>query len=155
MNPMSPTQCSPVLAFCAGEVKGEREKYPILATTFRVVEHLHSGSFTRNLPWLVEMMPEMFVEISEELAAQKGIASGSKVVIRCARGEIGAVAMVTNRLLPLSLNGSDIHQIALPWHWGYMGLSKGDSANILTARVCDPNTMIPEFRAFLCDVSKT
>ncbi len=154
VNLMSPIQCSPVLAFYAGEVKGERDKYPILATTFRVVEHLHSGSFTRNLPWLAEMMPEMFVEISEELAAEKGITSGSKVVIRCARGEVGAVAMVTKRLQPLPLNGSYIHQIALPWHWGYMGLSKGDSANVLTARVCDPNTMMPEYRAFLCDVSK-
>ena len=153
-NPMSSVQCSPVMAFCAGEVRGTADKYPILATTFRVVEHLHSGSFTRNLPWLVEMMPEMFVEISEELAAERGIASGSEVNIRCARGEIKAVAMVTNRLQPLAVNGRKIHQIALPWHWGYMGLSKGDSANMLTPRVCDPNTMIPEFRAFLCDVSR-
>jgi formate dehydrogenase major subunit len=154
MNPMSPTQCSPVMAFGSGEVSGTADKYPILATTFRVVEHLHSGSFTRNLPWLVEMMPEMFVEISEELAMERGMANGSKVIIRCARGEIKAVAMVTRRLQPLAVNGRKIHQIALPWHWGYMGLSKGDSANMLTPRVCDPNTMIPEFRAFLCDVSK-
>ncbi len=154
MNPMSSTQCSPVMAVCAGEVKGEAERYPILATTFRLLEHLHSGSFTRNLPWLVEMMPEMFVELSEELAAEKGIANGSKVIIRSARGEVKAVASVTKRLQPLAVNGSKIHQIALPWHWGYVGLSKGDSTNVLTARVCDPNTMMPEFRAFLCDVSK-
>jgi formate dehydrogenase major subunit len=151
---MSPVQCSPGLVLCADEAKGGIDKFPILATTFRVVEHLHSGSFTRNLPWLVEMMPEMFVEISEELAAEKGIASGSKMVIKCARGEIRAVAMVTKRLQPLSLNGHKVRQIALPWHWGYMGLSEGDSANILTARVCDINTMIPEYRAFLCDVNK-
>jgi formate dehydrogenase major subunit len=153
-NSMSPVQCSPTLSFCAGEVKGEAARYPILATTFRVVEHLHTGSFTRNLPWLVEMMPEMFVEISEELAEERGIPDRSKIIISSARGEIRAVAAVTKRLQPLSLNGHQVHQIALPWHWGYMGLSKGDSAGALTARVCDVNTMIPEYRAFLCDIRK-
>lgn len=153
-NSMSPVQCSPTLSFYAGEVKGTADHYPILATTFRVVEHLHTGSFTRNLPWLVEMMPEMFVEISEELAEERGIVDGSEITISSARGEIRAVAAVTKRLKPLSLNGRQVHQIALPWHWGYMGLSKGDSAGALTARVCDINTMIPEYRAFLCDIRK-
>jgi len=74
--------------------------------------------------------------------------------LKCARGEIEAVALVTKRIHALSINGSKIHQIALPWHWGYMGLSKGDSANILTASIFDTNSMIPEFRAFLCDISK-
>ncbi len=154
MNPMSSVQSSPTLAFYAGEVKGDPDEYPILATTFRVVEHLHTGSFTRNLPWLVEMMPEMFVEISEELAAEKDIADGSKIIISSARGKITAVASVTKRLQPLTVNGITVHQIAMPWHWGYMGLSKGDSAGALTARVCDVNTMIPEYRAFLCNVKK-
>jgi len=153
-NLLSRQQNDPVLKVWETNSKGTPEKYPVLATTARLVEHLHTGSFTRNLPWLVEMMPEMFVEIGEELAAEKGITNGGEVVIECARGEISAVAVVTKRLQPLNINGQRVHQIAMPWHWGYMGLSKGDSANVLTPRVCDANTMIPEFRAFLCDVRK-
>jgi len=153
-NPMSSQQSNPVLKVWETNSKGTSQEYPILATTFRVVEHLHSGSFTRNLPWLVELMPGMFVEISEELASEKGINNGERVIIECARGEIRAIAMVTKRLEPLSVNGQKVHQVALPWHWGYKGLSIGDSANILTPRVCDANSMIPEFRAFLCEVRR-
>jgi len=154
VNLLSSQQSDPVLKVWEMDGRGTPEKYPVLATTARLVEHLHTGSFTRNLPWLAEMMPEMFVEIGEVLAAEKGITSGSRVVIECARGGISAVAVVTKRLQPLNINGQRVHQIAVPWHWGYMGLSKGDSANVLTPRVCDANTIIPEFRAFLCEVRR-
>lgn len=150
-NPMSSTQSDPLLKTWEDE-KGTREKYPILATTYRLVEHMHTGSMTRNLPWLRELQPQMFVEISEVLAAERGISSGSRVVIESARGEIEAAALVTKRLRPFVVNGQIVHQIALPWHWGYAGLCRGDSANVLTARVADSNTMIPEYRAFLCEV---
>lgn len=133
---------------------GALEDYPILATTYRLVEHMHAGGITRNLPWLVELMPQMFIELSKELAAEKGITSGDSVVIESARGEIKAVAVVTRRLRPFKVNGQVVHQIAIPWHWGYVGLSTGDSANLLTARVADSNTMIPEYRAFLVQVKK-
>jgi anaerobic selenocysteine-containing dehydrogenase len=101
------------------------------------------------------MMPEMFVEMSQELAEAKGIASGDTVVVASARGgNVRGKAIVTIRLKPFRVNGTTVHQISLPWNWGYMGLSTGDSANLLTPRVGDPNTGIPEFRAFLCDVRK-
>jgi len=96
----------------------------------------------------------MFVEISRELAKDKGIKNGDKVRILCVRGQIEAVASVTNRLKPFRLNGRTVHQIGMPWHFGYEGLATGDSANCLTPQVADVNTMIPEFRAFLCDVRK-
>ena len=89
---------------------------------------------------------------SEELAKEKGITNGKKVIVESARGEIQAIAMVTKRLHPFNSNGRKIHQIAMPWSYGYMGLSKGDSANLLTANVADANTGIPEFRAFLCNI---
>lgn len=153
-NPLSPIQNDPVLKVWETNGKDIQERYPILATTFRLVEHMHTGSVTRNLPWLVELMPEMFVEVSEELAEEKGITSGAKVIIESDRGEIRAVAVVTKRLRPLNVNGQRVHQIGLPWHWGYTGLSKGDSANLLSPRVVDANTGIPEFKAFLCDIRK-
>ena len=153
-NAMSSQQSDPVLKVWEADGAGDRKKYPIVATTFRVVEHLHTGSFTRNLPWLVEAMPDAFVELSEQLAAEKGITNGAEVVIQSARGDMRAVAVVTKRLQPLNIDGQRVHQIGMPWGWGYVGLSKGDSANILTHRVADANTGIPEVRAFLCDIRR-
>ena len=45
-----------------------------------------------------------------------------------------------------------IHQVALPWHWGYSGLSRGDTANELVALSGDPNVSIQDDKAFTCDV---
>jgi len=153
-NPMSSQQNNPAIVVWETVDKGAAADYPIVVTTHRLVEHLHTGAITRRLPWLVEMMPEMFVEMSHELAAGKGIANGDTVVVESARGSITAKAIVTIRLKPAQVNGTTVHYISLPWNWGYMGLSKGDSSNLLTPRIGDPNTGIPEFRAFLCNVRK-
>lgn len=152
-NLMSSTQSSPLLKSWEEE-KGVREQYPILATTYRLVEHMHTGTMTRNVPWLVEAQPQMFVEISEELARERGITSGDPVIVKSARGVIEAMAVVTRRLRPFEVDGQIIHEIGMPWHWGYVGLSTGDSANHLTARVVDSNTMIPAFREFLVDIER-
>jgi len=151
-NLLSGTQSDPAVTIWKSLVKGSVSKYPIVATTYRVSEHWLAGQMTRNLPWLVELMPEMFVEVSEELAAEKGVRNGGKVIVESARGKIEAVAVVTKRFTPFSINGKKVHQIGIPWHWGYMGLSKGDSANILTPNIGDANTTIPEYKAFLCDI---
>jgi formate dehydrogenase major subunit len=134
--------------------QGGREQYPLVGTTYRLSEHWQSGAMTRNLPWLAEMQPDMFVEMSPELAAERGIQNGEKVMVESARGAIEAVAMVTRRMRPLLVNGKVIHQVGMPWHWGYKGLVTGGSANELTPPVGDANTMIPETKAFLCDVKK-
>jgi formate dehydrogenase-N alpha subunit len=152
-NPISSTQSNPLLKTWE-QMSGSSDRYPVLATTYRLVEHMHTGTMTRNSPWLVEAQPQMCVEVSPELAEEKGIASGDWVVIESARGEVQAVAVVTGRLRPFQVNGQVVHQIAVPWHWGYVGLSTGDSANLLTARVVDTNTMIPAYREFLADIRK-
>ncbi len=133
---------------------GTPDKFPIVCTTYRVVEHWQAGQMTRNLTWVSELMPDMFVELSEELAREKGIGNGDRVRVTTARGGISAFAVVTPRFQPFKMNGKIIHQIGLPWHWGYSGLAVGDSANVLTPHVGDANTMIPEYKAFLCDVAK-
>ena len=154
-NLMSPQQNNPAIVAWETTAKGTAADYPIVATTHRLVEHMHTGTVTRRLPWLAEMMPEMFVEMSHELAAEKGIANGDTVIVESARGSnVRGKAMVTLRIKPFQINGTTVHQISLPWHCGYMGLSKGDSANLLSSRVGDPNTGIPEFRAFLCNLRK-
>ncbi|RME47263.1 MAG: formate dehydrogenase-N subunit alpha, partial [Caldilineae bacterium] len=134
--------------------QGSPNEFPIVATTYRLTEHWQSGAMTRNLPWLAEMQPNMFVEMSPELAALKGIHNGETVRVVSARGTIEAVALVTRRIRPLRVNGQIVHQVGLPWHWGYRGLVTGGSANVLTPPIGDANTMIPETKAFLCDVRK-
>ncbi len=99
-------------------------------------------------------MPGPFVELSRELAAEKGIDSGDGVRVKTARGEITMPAVVTERLRPFDIAGEVVHQVGMVWHFGYRGLAKGASANDLTPRVGDPNSMIPEFKAFLCDLPK-
>ena len=154
-NPMSPQQNNPAIVSWETVAKGAAADYPIVATTHRMVEHLHTGAVTRRLPWLVELMPEMFVEMSRELAAAKGITSGDMVIVESARGaSVSGKAVVTIRLKPLQVNGNTVHYISLPWNWGYKGLSKGDSANLLSPRIGDPNSGIPEFRAFLCEIRR-
>jgi len=155
-NRLSKVRHNPLAAIYAADLDrlGDPAEFPIVATTYRLTEHLHTGSITRNLPWLVELMPRMFVEMSRELAAEKGIADGDAVIVRSARGEIRAIALVTGRLRPFRLGDRVVHQIGLPWHWGFMGLAKGDSANLLTPHVGDANTRIQESKAFLVDVRK-
>jgi len=154
-NPMSGTMinpCSYIGSFM--NERGTPDKFPYVGTTYRCTEHWQSGIMTRNLPWLVEMMPDMYVEIDEELGAEKGINNGDKVLVSTARGAINAVALVTRRIQPLTVAGKTIHQIGVLIHWGYSGLAKGDSGNILTPHVGDANTTIPEYKAFLCDIRR-
>ena len=153
-NAISKQTSSPAFKIWRPEEHGTPDKYPIVCSTYRVSEHWQGGQMTRNNPWLNQMMPEPFVEMSEELARDKAIQNGEKVVVETARGEVSVVAMVTKRFKPFHINGKKVHQVGIPWHWGYIGGSKGDSANVLTPHVGDANTMIPEYKAFLCDVRK-
>ncbi len=132
-------------------------RYPFVATTYRVSEHWQTGVMTRHQPWQLEMQPQVFVEMSEELAKEKGIGNGQKVVVTSARGELWAVAMVTNRFKPFKIAGSTVHQVGLPWHFGWQfpeDGSGGESANLLTPTIGDANTMIPETKAFMVNVRK-
>ena len=106
------------------------------------------------MPWLAEMVPDVFTELSEDLAVQKGIKNGDRVVIETARGSIEAYALVTRRFEPFYVAEKVVHQIGIIWHFGYSGLAKGDSANLLTSHIGDANTMIPEYKAFLCNIHK-
>ena len=145
-----------------GDNWGDPEKFPIVATTYRVVEHWQAGGMSRWLDWLVETQPEMFVEMSQELAAEKGIKSGDRVIVRSARGQIEAIAIVTARFKPFLVNGKTVHQVGMPWHWGWKGLTydvgeRGyvqSTANDLSPQVGDGNTAIPEYKAFLVDIEK-
>ena len=137
-----------------GDNLGTPDKFPIVATTYRLTEHWQAGGMSRWLGWLAEMQPDMFIEMSKELAQEKGIEHGGQVEVESARGVVKAVALVTARLKPFTINGNTVHQIGMPWHYGWAGLATGDSANDLTPHIGDGNTMIPEYKAFLVDVRK-
>ncbi len=130
-------------------------RYPIVATTYRMVEHWQTGVMTRHSPWLLEAQPQQWVEISKELAKLKGIRSGDRCVVRSARGEVDAMAMVTDRFKPFKIAGQVIHQIGLPWCFGWLTpRDGGDSSNLLTPSIGDANTMIPETKAFMVNVMR-
>jgi formate dehydrogenase major subunit len=126
--------------------------YPVAATTFRLTEHYLSGPMSRFNSWLNELQPEMFVELSPELAAERGIEHGGWVTVRTPRGAIEARAMVTRRLQPFLINGRVVHQVGLPIHWGFAGESVGAPANDITSLVSEPNVSIHEAKAFACQV---
>jgi formate dehydrogenase major subunit len=132
-------------------------RYPYVATTYRVTEHWQTGVMTRHTPWLLEMVPQQFVEMSKELAAEKGIKGGDRIKVKSGRGEILAMAVVTARFKPFKIGGQTVHQVGMPWCFGWqypVHGRQGDSSNLLTATVGDANTMIPESKAFMVNIEK-
>jgi formate dehydrogenase major subunit len=126
--------------------------YPIVITTYRLTEHHTAGAMSRWLPWLASLMPELFVEISPELARERGIGNTDWATIVTPRGAIEAKALVTRRLRPFEVMGRTVHQIGMPWHWGYRGVVTGATTNTLSALVADPNVTIHESKAFMCNI---
>ncbi len=153
MNSQKVNPASVIIGEVAGQF-GNPGQYPYVGTSYRVVEHWQAGAMTRNLPWLTELVPDMFCEISPTLAAAKGIKNGDKVSILNARGKISAYALVTERVQPLNVNGRMVEMVGMIWHFGPGCAATGDACNQLTPSIGDANTMIPEFKAFLVDIRK-
>ncbi len=129
--------------------------FPLVGTTYRVTEHWQTGVLTRWQPWLLECEPQLFVEMSPELAQLRGIKNGDRCLVSSPRGQVEAIAMVTRRLRPMKVQGATIHQVGLPWCYGWVHPKDGgDAANLLTPSVGDPNTRIPETKAFMVNVVK-
>jgi formate dehydrogenase major subunit len=119
------------------------KQFPYVITTYRLTEHHTAGGMSRWLTWLSELQPEMFCEVSPELAELHGLKNGDWATIRTARAEIEARVLVTRRIRPLKIRGNTIHQI---------GLVRGDSANELIGFVADPNVSIQESKAFTANI---
>ena len=129
-----------------------QSEYPVVACTYRLTEHYLSGPMSRFNSWLNELQPEMFVEISPELAAERGIVHGGWTILRSPRGAIHAKAMVTRRMKPLRVAGTTVHQVGLPFHWGFSGESVGGQANDLVPIIADPNVSMHEGKVFCLQV---
>ena len=128
------------------------DDFPFACTVYRVVEREHF--VTSNVPLLVETMPDFFVELPEGLAREKEIANGSQVRVWSKRGSVQGTAIVTRRIKPLQVNGRTVWTVGIPVHWGFVGLTSGSMANLLTPFVGDANTRCPEFKSFLVNVEK-
>jgi formate dehydrogenase major subunit len=128
------------------------EVFPYVVTTYRLTEHFTAGGMSRWQPYLSELQPELFCEVSPELAAERNLTHGDWATIVSARNAIEARVLVTPRMRPLRLAGRTVHQIGLPFHWGPNGLARGDSMNALSAIALDPNVHIQEVKALTVDV---
>jgi formate dehydrogenase major subunit len=128
------------------------EVFPYVTTTYRLTEHHTAGGMSRWLPYLSELQPEFFCEVSPELAAERGLEHHGWATIVTARTAVEARVLVTERMVPLTVQGRRLHQVGLPYHWGTSGLSTGDSANDLIGLSLDPNVHIQETKAFACDI---
>jgi formate dehydrogenase major subunit len=158
-NYMNPQRINPAAPVYSGKADGWSTcdpRYPYVATTYRLVEHWQTGVMTRHQPYLLEMQPQVFVEMSKELAKLKGIQNGERVMVSSMRGKLEATAMVTSRFRPFKLGQRTVHQVGLPWHFGWIKPAGGteESANLLTASTGDANTRIPETKAFMVNVAK-
>jgi len=128
------------------------EVFPFVLTTYRITEHHTAGGMSRTVPYLSELQPEMFCEVSPELAAERGLAHGGWATIVSARTAIEARVLVTRRMAPLDIMGERLHQVGLPYHWGRRGLTTGDAANELLPLVLDRNVHISEYKTSTCDI---
>jgi formate dehydrogenase major subunit len=127
------------------------EIFPFVYTTYRLTEHHTAGGMSRTLPYLVELQPEPFCEISPRLARERGLENGGWATIVTARAAIEARVLVTSRLRSLRLGDRVVEQVGLPYHWGPNGISRGDSANDLVNVTMDPNVYIQD-KVGTCDI---
>jgi formate dehydrogenase major subunit len=130
-------------------------RFPYILTTYRLTEHHTAGGMSRTLAHLAELQPELFAEISPELAFEVGVANGDCIIVATARGEIEARALVTGRMPSLDVQGRRVHQVGLPYHWGGRGLVTGDVVNDLVAISEEPNVRIMESKALTCSVRRS
>lgn len=157
-NPFSKQLSSP----CAKMPKSDMDllaapgdpKFPIVLTTYSLTEHWCGGGDTRNTPYLLEAEPQLYVEMSHELAEEKGIKNGDVVVVESIRGKVEAVAMVTVRITPFQVEGKTVHLIGMPFCFGWTTPGVGDATNRLTPSVGEPNVTIPEYKASLVNIRK-
>ena len=127
-------------------------RFPYILTTYRLTEHHTAGGMSRGLSHLAELQPELFAEISPELAEQVGVSQNEWVTLFTPRGIISAKALITARMCPLQIDGVTIHQVGLPYHWGWKGMVTGDVTNDLLAVSQEPNVRIMETKGLVCNL---
>ncbi len=128
--------------------------FPFTFSTYRLTEMYTSGAMSRRLPFLAELQPGLFCEVSSELAKLRGLSNGEWATIVSPRGVIEAQVLVSERIKMLTINGKDYHQIGIPFHYGESSSSpvKGDGANDLLGLTLEPNVFIQSSKISACDI---
>jgi len=109
------------------------DEYPLLLTTGRLLEHWHTGTMTRRVDGLNELVPEERVQINAADAARLGIADGDWVAVTSRRGQVKARAAVSDKPKP--------GVVFMTFHFiEALG-------NVLTNPALDPVAKIPEYKA--------
>jgi len=157
-NPLYPRETNPAERWYPREdnvfAPPESSEFPYVLTTFRLTEHHTAGGMSRFLSHLSELQPELFCEISKELAAEVGVSNGDWVTLVTLRSAVETRALVSSRLRPLYLDGRVIHQVAVSFHFGYRGLVRGDIANDLIGLSGEPNVTIQESKVLTCNLHR-
>lgn len=98
----------------------------------RLLEHFHEGNLTYRTAGIREKTPDVFVEVSPELAAERGIQTGTWVRLTSRYGNLRVRALVTDRV-----HGKQL----------YMPMNSVESpVNLLTSSYTDPATHTPAFK---------
>jgi formate dehydrogenase major subunit len=126
--------------------------FPFVLTSYRLTEHHTAGGMSRTTRYLSELQPELFCEVSPELAEERGLEHGDWATVVTERSAIEARVMVTDRIKPLVVQGREMHTVGLPYHWGKRGVVTGDTVNDLFSLALDPNVHIQEVKAATCDI---
>jgi formate dehydrogenase major subunit len=132
--------------------KPGEEGFPLVGSTFRLTEHHTAGAMSRQSPYLAELQPALFVEVSPELARLRGLEHLGVAHVVTMRSQIDVRVLVTDRMVPLRIDGQVVHQVWLPFHWGGEGITTGDVVNDLFGIATDANVHIQESKAATCDV---
>lgn len=127
-------------------------RYPYVLSTYRLTEHHTAGGMSRTLGHLAELQPELFCEVSPELAALVDLKHGEFATVTTPRGIVEARVLVTRRMRPVWIDGEMVHQVGMPYHWGYNGTVTGDVVNDLLVISEEPNVRIMETKALICDI---
>ncbi len=114
------------------EIELPDEEYPFFMTTGRMLYHFHTGTMTRRVKGINEIVGRAYVEISPEDARKLGIKSGDVVKISSRRGSVLTYAVVTDRAQP--------GVIFMPFHFAEA------RANLLTGEILDPESRIPAYK---------
>ena len=128
------------------------DAFPFVLSTYRLTEHHTAGGMSRTVPYLAELQPEFFCEVSPALAGLRGLEHRGWVTIVTARQAVEARVMVTDRIRPLRVQGREMHLVGTPYHWGGVGIVTGDSANELLPIALDNNVHISEYKVCTCDI---
>ncbi len=144
----SPTPATDNLYQPSGGDAGD-DVFPYVATTYRLTEHHTAGGMSGGCRTSSELQPEMFCEVSPELAAERGLEHGGWATIVTARSAIEARVLVTERIAPLTRRRAGRStRSGCRTTGGRTALRPATRPTTCSQLALDPNVHIQEVKAF-------